>query len=429
MHMTRGPRGPVTIVGVVLAAIVGGGTLVDAGSPSPVMPAGSPLPSAGASVSPGSVVWQDIDGPSGVSTPSVDIGAADVIAWTGRFAAVEDGVRVSPDGRAWDPHPLPSAIDGPVSLLPWHGGLLAIEQRPRERGWRFRLWSSADGQEWRRAGTFDQRPVGRLEGCAFTYPHVMSTDTRILAMASCTPYANGRLAPSVAQLSAVVGPDVRAPIWAWTSDDGTHWDRRLVTDRLDPRGAVQAPVLVRAIGDGFAAILCCYPPRVWWSDDGASWREAVALPGSVSYDTIEALNAFVRDGRPATWLLVADKDHEIGEGGVTGALGGLWTGDASGWTEVISQPDWQDGRIATDADVAVVVTVKILDEDPELVRLDTLTSIDSGRSWTVSEGEALVPDACCLGGLATDGGRAVLAGPWGPDRVSLRAAEVLSATP
>ncbi len=55
-----------------------------------------------------------------------------------------------------------------------------------------------------------------------------------------------------------------------------------------------------------------------------------------------------------TWLLFADKDHEIDEGGRFGSLGTLWAGDGAGWAEVVSQRDWEDGRIATDGPVAAI---------------------------------------------------------------------------
>jgi hypothetical protein len=192
------------------------------------------------------------------------------------------------------------------------------------------------------------------------------------------------------------------------------------------------PVLVEAFGEGFAAVMCCYPPSVWWSEDGTRWREIMGLPSEVAYQDVAALGALLRDGRPGTWLLLGDKDHEIGEGGFTGALGTLWTGDGSSWTEVASQPGWEDGRIATDGDIAVVATVKILELDeldrPRL-RLDTLASTDGGRSWESSQGEELMPDGCCLGGIALHDDRAFLAGPWGPDSVSLRRADIYGSAP
>jgi hypothetical protein len=426
-------QGALATFAALVAALLGAGT-AGAGSPSP--DASTPVPTPAASVGIGDVIWGPVDGTAGpvlgttMSGPSTTMGAGQVVAWNGGYAALGDGVWVSPDGRAWTGHPMPREIDGPeLSLLAWHDELLLVEQRPREQGWRFRLWSSTDGHAWRRAGVFDQRPLGRLDGCAFTYPHVVSTETRILAMADCVPYANGRIEPATARLMAAAAPEPGAPIWAWTSDDGTHWKRHLVTDDLDPAGAGRSPHLVEAIGDGFAAILCCYPPSVWWSDDGASWRAIMGVPSDVSYDTIAALGAFVRDGRPATWLLFADKEHEHPDGSLTGALGTLWTSDGSSWTAVVGQPDWQDGVIATDGEVGVVVTVRILDADSEGVRLETLASTDGGRSWTVSEGAEMAPDECCLGEIALHGDRAFLAGPWGPDGVTLRRVDVYGHTP
>jgi hypothetical protein len=424
---------------VVLAALMTMGAVADAASPEPSPSPSAPVPAMvpAASVGIGEVTWGAVDGTAEpalgttISEPGASMGAGSVITWTGGFAALGNGVWVSPDGRAWAGHPLPRAIDGPeLSLLAWHDELLLVEQRVLERGWRFRLWASSDGQEWRRAGTFDQRPVGRLEGCAFTYQQVASTETRILAMANCVPYGNGGARSQVATIAGVTArryPD--AATWAWTSDDATHWARHLVTDRTDPAGAVRPPVLVEAIAEGFAAILCCYRPTLWWSDDGVSWSELGDLPETVAYQDVHALGVFVRNGRPETWLLFADKDHEIGEGGRYGALGTLWTGDGAAWAEVVGQPDWEDGRIATDGQVAVIGMIKVLDEDPETVRVDTITSTDGGRSWAVSEGEELTPDECCFGGIALHGDRAFLAGLWGPDGVTLRRSDVDGSVP
>jgi hypothetical protein len=379
--------------------------------------------------------------------PGFTVGATDPVVWSKGFAVLEEGAYVrgggnrsitwnepavwlSRDGQVWTRHRLPHAIVGrELSMLTWQDGLSVVDQVPRERGWRFRLWSSADGRRWHRAGTFDQRPIGRLDDCAFTYPHVVSTDARILAMASCTPYANGRTRAPVAQLAAAPGREPRAPLWAWTSDDGTHWSRHLVTDRLDPAGTARSPVLVESIGDGFAAIMCCYPPTVWWSDDGQTWRESTGLPTDVAEHDVSAFGAFIGDGRPETWLLMADKPHEIGEGGVSGALGTLWTGDGAVWTEVTGQPDWQGGRIATDGSSAIVVTTKVMESEPERTRVDTLASTDRGRSWSVSEGDGATPQECCLAGVALRDARAVLAGPWGPDSVVVRYADVAGGTP
>ena len=421
-------RYPLAVLGALVVPLVAMGT-VGATSPSPSV--SLPIPTPAASIATGSVTWRPVDGALGGSLPGVTIGAGDAVAWTGGFAVLGDGVWLSTDGQIWTGHSLPQEIDGQESsLLTWRGGLLLIEQRPRERGWRFRLWSSADGREWRRAGTFDQRPVGRLDGCAFTYPHVVSTDARVLAMASCAPYANGRVRPRIAGRAGVaVRAEPSVPTWAWTSDDGSHWSRHLVTDDLDARGAGRDPVLVEAIGNGFAAILYGYPHTLWWSDDGASWTEISQLPRTVDEPSIWALGAIARDGRPERWLLMAGKVHATPSEGFTGVLGTLWTWDRTQWTEVVGRPDWQNGLIATDGPTAVAVTVKVLDNDPEQVRLDTLTSSDGGRAWKVSEGEELTPDECCLGGIALHGDRAVLAGPWGPDSTSVRSADISAGAP
>jgi hypothetical protein len=423
-------------IAVVIAVLMG---LASAGATSPSPSAPSPIQTPTASVRIGDIVWGPVDGTaepvlgSTMSVPGASMGAGQVVAWSGGYAVLGDGVWVSPDGRAWTGYALPRRIDGQgVSLLTWHDALLLVEQRPRGRGWRFRLWSSTDGQEWQRAGTFDQRPVGRLKDCAFTYPHVVSTHARILAMADCVPYANGRVGPATAQLvGAAQASAPIVPIWAWTTDDGKRWKRHLVTDQLDPRGSGRSPVLVDAIGDGFAVILCCYPPTMWWSDDGASWREITALPDGVIAESVHALDAFIQDGRPVRWLLFADKDHEHPDDGLTGALGTLWSGDGSAWTEVVGRYDWQDGVIATDEGLAVAAALNVLelDElDQARVRLDTLASTDGGRTWELSEGEALGGEVF-LGGIAMHGDRAFLAGPWGPDGVTLRRADLYGHIP
>jgi hypothetical protein len=70
-----------------------------------------------------------------------------------------------------------------------------------------------------------------------------------------------------------------------------------------------------------------------------------------------------------------------------------------------------------------------LDElDQARVRLDTLASTDGGRTWELSEGQALGGEMF-LGGIAMHGDRAFLAGPWGPDGVTLRRADLYGHIP
>ncbi len=402
----------------------------------PVMSA--PLPTA-------SIDWQPVDGLLGGSVPAVSLWVDRPVRWRDGLAVLERGgtvmpgtpdaidwqaqaVWVSTDGVAWERRLLPDVRLSDPTLLAWHGGLLVASTTVSKRGWRIDVWSSPDGVGWIRLGHLMARPTGRLEGCAFTEGRIAVSEDRILAMASCVAYGNGMT--HVPPVAGVDGSAQRAlgdpDLWAWTSVDGQRWSRHLVTDALDPAGAAQHAVLLRSTGSGFAAVMCCYPPRLWWSDDGAHWQEVATLPDTVAYQDVDDLGAVVHDGVPTTWLLVGDRQHPVGRT-LTGALRTLWAGSGGTWTGVHGAQDWVDGDVAVEDDTVVIVATKVVSSDPEesdseTHRLDSMVSIDGGGTWSLSEGPGTGP--CSVGGVALLGGRAVLTCP-DEDGVSVRVAEIV----
>jgi hypothetical protein len=408
----------------------------DPGGPSPLASA-LPIPS---------IDWQPVDGLLGGAVADVSLWVGQPIHWRDGLAVLERGgtvlpgtpdaidwqaqaVWVSGDGVTWDRRRLPDVRLSDPTLLGWRGGLVLASSVVSGRGWRIDLWSSPDGVGWSRLGHLQARPTGRLRGCAFTEGRIAATEDRILAVASCVPYENGTIGGSA--VAGVDGSAQRATdaanLWAWTSVDGRRWSRHLVTEGLDPAGAAQHAVVLRSIGSGFAAVMCCYPPRLWWSDDGAHWREVSTLPDTVAYQDVHDLGAVLRDGSPTTWLLVGDREHPVSRT-LTGALGTLWTGSAGGWTEVHGAQDWVDGDVAADGDTAVLVATKVVSRDPEdsdveVHRLDTMVSLDGGRTWSLSEGPETGP--CSVGGVALMEGRAVLTCP-DVDGVSVRIGTIIT---
>jgi len=299
-------------------------------SMAPVSPSPQPSPALPPT---GTVDWVPVDGVLGGSVPGLQVWTQTPVAWAGGLAILETAtvagagadtavwqqpaVWRSDYGVRWRRAVLPAGVGSDLSLVAWREGLAVIDTRQSEARWRSLVWSSADGVRWHRAGSLDLRPRGDLRGCGFRYPLVVGAGQRLIVTISCGSFGSGGdLAPDrrTVGLAARTRPDIALTAWSWTTTDGRHWSRHLVTRSLDPAGAARYLFLLSPVGDGATGVMCCYPPTLWWTPDGARWTNLGRLPDDVPYQDAVAVDAMTDgDGQPTAWLLVGQADHPVGD--------------------------------------------------------------------------------------------------------------------
>lgn len=356
------------------------------------------------------VTWAPIEGPFGTTVPGISVEAAAPIAWAGGFAAVErstsyglddqgdatvtwDGpaVWVSVDGASWTRAKAPTGSIEPT-LLAWRDGLALVEtERIRGTGrrragfndWRFRIWTSTDGRHWQRHGGLTLRPEGDLRQCALYDPFPVTAGDRLVIATSCVRQlgAGGAVDPG----SGHVGMAQRAkpatiPVFAWSSQDGHRWTRRLVT-YIRHRGATF--VGFRTVPGG-ATVSLEKPRRIRWTRDGRRWVDIGPLPrdGDVRW-----FGAWPLDPAGTRWIGV----------GQPGAVdpdpsGGLnpepdhrtiWLRDGhEPWRELAGEEGWENLSVAIDGSTVVVGIQETLDlRARSVLAYRLLVSRDSGSTW------------------------------------------------
>ena len=415
--------------------------LSPAPSGSPVVaPSGPPAPASPST----EVRWRPVDGVLGGAIPMLSVGTTTPITWDGRFWALETyadatppdgaagsatwhdaGVWESVDGASWVRHPLPAAMIGQLTLLPWRRGIAIIEEvRTRSAGvrWRFRVWMSTDGARWHRSGGLDLRATGALRGCGFGRTAVTTAGDHLVAVADCVLFvgAGGDIGPGYrSQASALVASatpiPATIPTYTWTSSDGRSWTRHRVDVRSGHR--VNDPWLseVRAVGDGMAVLTGERQRRLLWSTDGVRFQTVADLPDA--RNPVDDVDATV-DGRgtPRTWWILMDDVSAAQPGhGAPGAVSRL---APDGTWQVTLRTVWPEQvDIAADGDRLVVVEAAQAGTGAARgVEVRTSTSIDQGSTWATSTDPTRIDE--CEPGVALSSTAAVLACP-GPDAAVL----------
>lgn len=177
-------------------------------------------------VRPGGLDWQ----PGMERQPPADQWSIHSTAWAGGFSSAHLGsdrvlsAWVSSDGTNWQGAELPTGIRSVGALLRLRGGLVIIaNEQHYDAVWRYEVWSSSDGLEWKRSSRQRVPMPKRFDGYRRNVQGFWSLGDRVLALATYTTQrCCGRSSGWTVVANQKQEPDVT---FAWTSRDGKTWKR------------------------------------------------------------------------------------------------------------------------------------------------------------------------------------------------------------
>lgn len=332
-------------------------------------------------------------------------------AWAGGFASVHQGRDrvlsgwVSPDGRAWKGTELPSGIRSVQALLRLGDGLAIIaDESPPYADWRFDVWRSDDGLEWRQVGRQRVRAPQRFdapsefEGYRRLVQGYWTLGDRIVALETytttrCCGRSNGL---------EFVARQPRQPnaTFAWTSRDGKRWQRQ----RARGVPATVGYQIGHRVTQGDRELFVDWgvPSQVLArSTDGVSWDGMGRYPDELD-DVSRALFTRAADG----FVLAGSVEGTRDDGWLDTFV--VWhSTDGTEWDRTYERPDGRPNAIVSSGGTVIVAgndpdrTDPTLDPLPERPWL--LVSDDGGRTWD-PELAWVGEDDWCLRSLSTTDG-------------------------
>ncbi len=393
-------------------------------------PALPPIPPGPELAAAQDVDWTPVDGVLGGAVQGLRVDVDSVVAWGGRFWALEnqavasssDDERISwhepavwrsSDGREWLRSALPRSVSDDLTLVAWGDRLALVEQRHVDDppGIHMRVWTWDEDEGWIRGGRLRVRPEGRYRGCGFTNQLIATTARTLVVTASCLPPrgSGGWVVPALATLAAAQPAGRRTyPTYSWTSTDGRNWTAHRLVASSDELRASRI-VGLWSVGTGVAAVVDRGTRQdLRSSADGARFGTVAAMPviaPDITVAEVLGVTLVPRDDGRVDWLLLlAHLRHDADRQPVPGTGINLWRLDPEGsWT--VAQHfggDASFGSLATDGTrVAVVVTEQVPDAGGPAYRRTSL-SADGGRDFVESDG-AVDLDYECQPSLAMVG--------------------------
>ncbi|MEX1297333.1 MAG: hypothetical protein AB1Z67_14315 [Candidatus Limnocylindrales bacterium] len=339
----------------------------------------------------------------------------ELTGWSGGFAFLErpqgPGAKrhaawTSADGRSWTKTLLPAAVKEPFWLEPYRDGLvLASEQRRGYRAHDIKMdfWRSADGVDWRLAGSLEAEVPRSTPDLALWPMALFPLDERmtLLGILRDRWASGGRVGDAVEFVASGRGAPVPKDVArVWTSRGGAAWRERALTGLADSRGELH-------VETEFAS-----PDAAWVVRTGAE-RALLRSPDGIRWEPAAPIPEHFEEGGQADMLWAADgllllgdnADREGNEG--CGNRLGVWRldEDVASWTEVLDrQPAFVNGA-AAEGDWVVLTGRSWCPGDWAW----TLISRDGGRSWDPDL--SWVGDyGTCLGQVAIHDGNVVVFG-------------------
>ncbi len=313
--------------------------------------------------------------------------------WAGGFASVHQGRDrvlsswVSGDGREWRSAALPRGIRHVEALLRLGDGLAIIADSDHTgewqvRDWRFEVWRSHDGLDWRQVSRQRIRTPARFADREDDYYRIVagfwSVAERIVAHETYTTLRCCGNSTGTAFVSAAESEPVT---FALSSADGRTWKRARVHGLHAADGWGYGSHVQEEDG-GLVAVAVDGGGEIDRSADGVRWHTIGRAP---SY--LQSFVPTVLEGTASGFVLgglVAEPrgpDESWGESTV------LWfSSDADRWIET-ARPD-EGGPGGPVAVAAVGDTVVVAGSDPGVPDLQAdadppwiLVSHDGGRTW------------------------------------------------
>ena len=293
------------------------------------------------------------------------------------------------------------------ALVPFRDGLVAaVDGDPRTfDSIDLRLWRSADGIRWRRAGSLSPSlPGGPSTTVASVQRQSADGRGRLVVLGTLT-HSSGSGGWSPSGWLYASGRQRTSPrsdrLLGWTSRGGARWVQRRLGGAL--RHGISGSV--GSVWDTASRLLAVRlggyrEGAVLSSEDGLDWSVVAPLPEAHEDGGSEGLIA------PSDSVMVFADHADWGDGDYGNRLGG-WRLEADGtWDEVIYRKPAFSTSQAAEGD-AVIVTGFGWDHSRQwawtLVSFDGGRTWDDGSSWTGANGS-------CLGDVAIRRGVAVMVG-------------------